>query len=115
MSGEEEGEAWRGTSEKMRNSLQLMGFRNETAVQRAVIPLFLSHKDVICQVGEKEKRKRERLGVLNHQTNSNQFITHIIFKKAVTGSGKTLAFLVPILEIIGRRTEEWPKHHIGVN
>ncbi|KAG7199984.1 hypothetical protein KM043_014409 [Ampulex compressa] len=33
--------------------------------------------------------------------------------EAVTGSGKTLAFLVPLLEMLQRRTEKWKKIEIG--
>ncbi|KAJ8678484.1 hypothetical protein QAD02_014271 [Eretmocerus hayati] len=33
--------------------------------------------------------------------------------EAVTGSGKTLAFLIPMLELLQRRTEEWKKLEIG--
>eukprot|EP00117_Sycon_ciliatum_P034193 scpid55876/ scgid26151/ ATP-dependent RNA helicase DDX55; DEAD box protein 55 len=33
--------------------------------------------------------------------------------EAVTGSGKTLAFVIPLLEILCRRTEPWKKHDIG--
>ncbi|KAI8507384.1 ATP-dependent RNA helicase ddx55 [Branchiostoma belcheri] len=33
--------------------------------------------------------------------------------EAVTGSGKTLAFVIPILEILQRRTENLKKHEVG--
>lgn len=33
--------------------------------------------------------------------------------EAVTGSGKTLAFLIPLLEIMNRRSEKWNDHEIG--
>lgn len=33
--------------------------------------------------------------------------------EAVTGSGKTLAFLVPLLEIMQRRSEPWNKYEVG--
>ncbi|XP_075223190.1 ATP-dependent RNA helicase DDX55 [Lycorma delicatula] len=33
--------------------------------------------------------------------------------EAVTGSGKTLAFLIPLIEIMKRRTDPWKKHEIG--
>ncbi|RZF43032.1 hypothetical protein LSTR_LSTR001210 [Laodelphax striatellus] len=33
--------------------------------------------------------------------------------EAVTGSGKTLAFLIPLLEIMKRRSDPWKKHEIG--
>lgn len=33
--------------------------------------------------------------------------------QAVTGSGKTLAFMIPLLEILQRRTEPWKPHEVG--
>jgi len=57
------------------------GFRSMTPVQRAVLPLFLTNKDVCVQ--------------------------------AVTGSGKTLAFLVPMIEMILRRTSLLKKRQVG--
>ncbi|XP_071849392.1 ATP-dependent RNA helicase DDX55-like [Apostichopus japonicus] len=33
--------------------------------------------------------------------------------EAITGSGKTLAFLIPILEILRKREEEWKKIEVG--
>ncbi|VDD76474.1 unnamed protein product [Mesocestoides corti] len=33
--------------------------------------------------------------------------------EAVTGSGKTIAFVIPILEILSQRQNEWKKHEIG--
>ncbi|VDN97979.1 unnamed protein product [Rodentolepis nana] len=33
--------------------------------------------------------------------------------EAVTGSGKTLAFILPILDILSKRQNQWKKHEIG--
>lgn len=33
--------------------------------------------------------------------------------EAVTGSGKTLAFIIPLIEIMQRRTEKWKPHEVG--
>ena len=42
------------------------------------------------------------------------FLTHHdVFVRAVTGSGKTLAFLIPVVEMILRRTALLKKHQIG--
>ena len=43
-----------------------------------------------------------------------QFLAHKdVVVEAVTGSGKTLAFVVPILQILHRRTDPWRRHEIG--
>lgn len=56
-------------------------FQSMTPVQSAVIPLFLTNKDVCVQ--------------------------------AVTGSGKTLAFLIPLAEMIIRRTTLLKRRQVG--
>uniref|UniRef100_A0A1B6ICP6 ATP-dependent RNA helicase n=1 Tax=Homalodisca liturata TaxID=320908 RepID=A0A1B6ICP6_9HEMI len=33
--------------------------------------------------------------------------------QAVTGSGKTLAFVIPVLELLLKRNEEWKRHEVG--
>ncbi len=33
--------------------------------------------------------------------------------EAVTGSGKTLAFIIPILELLSSRSEEWKPHEVN--
>ena len=33
--------------------------------------------------------------------------------EAVTGSGKTLAFVIPVVEMLIKRTDEWTKHEVG--
>lgn len=57
------------------------GFTTMTPVQAAVIPLFLTNKDICAQ--------------------------------AVTGSGKTLAFVIPMIELLLRRTSLLKKKQVG--
>lgn len=66
---------------EIRATIKKFGFKSMTPVQRACIPLLLSHKDVAAE--------------------------------AVTGSGKTLAFLIPVIQILLKRSESLKKHDIG--
>jgi len=68
-------------SEGVLHAVEKYGFTSMTPVQAAVIPLFLTNKDICAQ--------------------------------AVTGSGKTLAFLIPMVEMILRRTVLLRKRQIG--
>jgi len=61
--------------------LEFKKFDTMTPVQAAVIPLFLTNKDVAVQ--------------------------------AVTGSGKTLAFIIPVVEMLLRRTDPLKRNQIG--
>jgi ATP-dependent RNA helicase DDX55/SPB4 len=72
-----------------------------TPVQASTIPLFMKHKDVVVEV---LARKFARLSVKTDK---------VVCLQAVTGSGKTLAFVIPVLEKITRRENQFTKNEIG--